>query len=341
MRFFIQNVFVFFVLFVFLSCDAKKAEYPARDITNVVIFAAGGGTDTCNRMVSAEMAEILGVNINVVNKTGGVCGSVGLNDVYNRPPNGYTLCGLSESCLAAGGQGGFNKRMNVWDFYLVGGSPDVLSITPDLPYKTLKELIEVAKQEPKSIRAAASNAGSVHHLNLLALEKGSGANFNYIPYPGSGPSHNAAMTGEITVVITSIAEQAQLIRSGKLKPLATLIPEPFTLGEITIPSAFDAYPELADYLPIPQSIGFAVHGETPDAIKLKLADAFKQALQTQRMKVWAEKNYYVLSGKTGEEAQQVYNYLESLFSWTLWKLGGATVDPASLGIPKPETFENH
>jgi tripartite-type tricarboxylate transporter receptor subunit TctC len=93
-------------------------------------------------------------------------------------------------------QGGWDKKFDVWDTFIVGGSPDVISVTPDTPYKTLKDLIEAAKKNPNTIKAAASGAGSIHHLNLLAVEKGSGADFNFIPYKGSAPSQNAAMTGE-------------------------------------------------------------------------------------------------------------------------------------------------
>jgi tripartite-type tricarboxylate transporter receptor subunit TctC len=155
--------------------------YPKRNITAVVVWGAGGGTDTCNRIIHAEMANFLGVNINVINKTGGVAGSVGMSHAYSKPHDGYTLCGLSESNVTAGVQGGWDKKFDVWDTFIVGGSPDVISVTPDTPYKTLQDLIEAAKANPKSIKAAASGAGSIHHLNLLAVEKGSGAQFNFIP----------------------------------------------------------------------------------------------------------------------------------------------------------------
>lgn len=315
---------------------AFAADFPKRDITNVVVWGAGGGTDTCNRIVSAEMAPILGVNINVINKPGGVAGSVGMSYAYGRKHDGYTICGLSESCVTAGVQGGWDMKMDVWDFFIVGGSPDIISVTPDLPYKSLKELIEAAKADPGSIKAGASGAGSIHHLNLLALQDGTGAKFNFIPYPGSAPSQTAAMTGEISLVVTSLAEQQQLIRGGKLRPLAMLIKDPFTVeGVGTIPSAFDAYPELDKYLPISQAIGMAVPADTPDNAKKVIADAFTKALATDKVKKWAEENYYILSGKTGEAAKEEFNKLESLFGWTLWDLKAAKVNPADLGIPKP------
>jgi tripartite-type tricarboxylate transporter receptor subunit TctC len=320
-----------------LAASAYAAKgFPKRNITDVVVWGAGGGTDTCNRIIMAEMAKVLGVNINVINKTGGVAGSVGMSYAYSQPHDGYTLCGLSESNVTAGVQGGWDKKFDVWDTFIVGGSPDVISVTPDTPYKTLKDLIEAAKADPKSIKAAASGAGSIHHLNLLAVEKGSGAKFNFIPYKGSAPAQNAAMTGEVSVVVTSLAEQQQLLRGGKLRALGMLIPDAFEvegLGEI--PSAFDAYPGLSEYLPISQAIGFAVPADAPAEAKAVLVEAFDKAMATDKVKTWAKENYYLLSGKTGAESKAVFDALESNFAWTLWELGAATVDPATLGIPKP------
>ena len=95
-------------VFLTLSCSAYAAKkFPSRNITNVVVWGAGGGTDTCNRIISAEMAPFLGVNINVINKTGGVAGSVGMNHGFKQAHDGYTLTGLSESNVTAGVQGGW------------------------------------------------------------------------------------------------------------------------------------------------------------------------------------------------------------------------------------------
>jgi len=225
--------------------------------------------------------------------------------------------------------------MDVWDFFIIGGSPDVLSVAAGAQYDDLKALIEAAKANLGSLRVGASAAGSIHHLNLLALENGTGAKFNFIPYPGSAPAHNAAMTGEVSVVVTSISEQAQLIRSSKLRPLAMLTPEPYLFEKTTIPSAFNDYPGLSEHLPISQAIGFAVPEEVPSKVKDKLIDAFTAALQTESFRMWARENHISVSGKTGEDAKEAFNRLESIFAWTLWKLNAAKVDPGTLRIPKP------
>jgi len=144
------------------------------------------------------------------------------------------------------------------------------------------------------------------------------------------------MAGEVSVVVTSLAEQQQLLRGGKLRPLAMLIPEPFEVeGLGTIPSSFDSYPGLSKYLPISQAIGFAIPADVPADRKAVLVDAFNKAMATDKVKSWAKDNYYLLSGKTGEESRKVFDALQSNFAWTLWELKAAKVDPASLDIPKP------
>lgn len=318
-----------------MAAPVLAQEYPYRDITTVVVWGAGGGTDSINRMIMAEMEKELPVSITVTNVTGGVAGSNGMVYVLNQPADGYTLAGISESNVTAAVQGGWDKKFDVWHPFIVGGSPDLISVTADSEYETLEALVEAAKANPGSIAAAASGSGSIHHLNLLALENGTGAKFKFVPYGGSGPAQEAAVAGEVEVIITSLAEQQGLIKGGQIRPLAMLVPETGSIDELQIASAFDAYPSLSEYLPLKQAIGFAVLAEAPDDAKAALEAAFAKAMESQTVKDWAAQNYYDLSGLAGAEASETFAKLESNFAWTLKELGATTVDPESLGIPKP------
>ena len=311
-----------------------QTDYPSRDISNVLVWGAGGGTDLANRLVMAEMGKLLGVNINVNNVTGGVSGSIGLFEAYSKPADGYTLAGISESCVTSAVQGGFDKKMNVWDFFIIGGSPDVLSVTPSAPYQTIEDLVAAAKANPGSIRAGGSAAGSIHHLNVLGFENGAGIKFNFIPYNSSAESQNAAMTGEVAVVITSVQEQSELLKAGRLRPLAMLTPDSFAFEGRTIPSGFTAFPDLARYLPLEQQIGFAIRKDAPEEVKAKLSDAFKKAMATDVVKRYGDERYFTMKGLVGKEANDIFDTLESIFSWTLWELGAATINPSTLGIAR-------
>ncbi len=202
-------------------------------------------------------------------------------------------------------------------------------------FQSLEALIDAAKQAPGSIPAAASGSGSIHHLNLLAIENGTGAKFKFIPYKGSAPGQEAAMAGEVALVVTSLAEQAPLIAGNQLRPLAMLTPDAVEFGDVSIPSAFDLYDGLEQYLPLKQAIGFAVHESATDDVKATLTDAFDQAIASDVVAQWAQINHYDVSGKSGADASAVFANLESNFAWTLWDLEAAKVNPETLGIAKP------
>ncbi len=315
-----------------MGSASMSAEYPFRDITTAVVWGAGGGTDSINRMIMAEMEKHLPVGISVINQTGGVAGSNGMVYVMNQPDDGYTMVGLSESNVTAAVQGGWDKKFEFWHPFIVGGSPDLISVPANSPYNTLEELVDAAKAAPNSIPAAASGSGSIHHLNLLAIENGSGAKFKFVPYKGSAPGQEAAIAGEVALVVTSLAEQAPLIAGGKLKPLAMLTPEAADFNGQTIPSAFSSYDGLDKYLPLKQAIGFALHASAPDEAKAAITAAFDKAVASDVVAEWAKANNYDVSGKSGAEASAIFSKLESTFAWTLWDLGAAKVDPSTLGI---------
>ena len=318
-----------------VSGGALAQDYPFRDITTVVVWGAGGGTDSINRMIMSEMETHLPVSINVINKTGGVAGSNGMVYAMNQPDDGYTLVGLSESNVTAAVQGGWDKKFEFWHPFIVGGSPDLISVPADSPFNTLEELVDAAKKEPGSIPAAASGSGSIHHLNLLAIEKGADATFKFVPYKGSAPGQEAAIAGEVQLVVTSLAEQAPLLQGGLLKPLAMLTPDDVVFDGKTIPSAFGIYDGLDAYLPLKQAIGFAVHASASDEVKAAITTAFEKAMASTVVSEWATANFYDIGGQSGDEASALFSNLESTFAWTLNDLGVAKVDPASLNIEKP------
>jgi tripartite-type tricarboxylate transporter receptor subunit TctC len=133
-----------------------------------------------------------------------------------------------------------------------------------------------------------------------------------------------------------MAEQAQLIRGGKLRPLAMLHPKSFTLASYgSIPSAFDKFPALSTHLPLSQAIGFAINNNAPDAVKEKLGLAFEEAMRSDVVIKWAKQNHYQLSGKHSQAARDEFAQLESFFAWTLQDLGANKHSPEKFDIPKP------
>ena len=335
MRFGFGKTAVVAALAMGLGTASVAQEYPYRDITTAVVWGAGGGTDSINRMIMAEMEKHLPVSINVINQTGGVAGSNGMVYVQNQPDDGYTLVGLSESNVTAAVQGGWDQRFDYWYPFIVGGSPDLISVPENSPYTTLQDMVAAAKAAPGPLPAAASGAGSIHHLNLLAIQNGADAEFLFVPYGGSAPGQEAAIAGEVALFVTTLAEQAALISGGHLSKLTMLTPDSADIAGMTVPSAFDIYDGLDKYLPLKQAIGFAVHDSASDDVKTALGTAFEAAIASDVVAEWASANNYDVGGQYGAEAQAIFTTLEANFAYTLQELGATTVDPESLGIEKP------
>jgi tripartite-type tricarboxylate transporter receptor subunit TctC len=318
-----------------IGSAAADKTYPLRTITNIVIWPHGSRTDLLNRLVSAEMSRTLRENIHVINRAGGKAGISGMNYAYARAADGYTVCGLSEENAAGVVSGRWQRRLNVWDFFIIGGSPEVISINPQLQIDTLEELIAAARKAPQKLRAAV-HYGSVHRLNLTALEKASGAKFQPAYFPDSFAAYSATADGRAAFVFGPLAEQLQLIRRGKLKPLAVFAKKPFRLKDFgKIPAASADLPALSKQDTVAETIAFAVPSDTPANIKTVLKRAFEKALASPRVKNWSEVHATRLSGKTGKRAQAEFAAIESVVAWALWEQGIAKQDPKTLGIPKP------
>jgi tripartite-type tricarboxylate transporter receptor subunit TctC len=308
--------------------------WPDRPITISCFAAAGGGTDLVSRLVAKELGDVLGAKINVVNRTGGR-GAAAINHVAQAKRDGYQWGGFSESVLPAPVLGITDTTADDWAFFMVAGAPGVLSVQPGSPFKSLDDLVTELKAAPRSVKAAASVTGGVWHTKLLALEKAAGVAFQYIPFKGSQPSQLAALSGEVDVVLTSISEQADLIRGGKLRPLAMVEPNPYEFPRgVTIPAAGETFPAVAD-VPVDQFLGFALPSDTDPAILAEITSAFATMMASPAVAEFASSRELGLLGYHGEEAASRARAAESAWAWMLHDLGVAVKAPDAFGIVKP------
>ncbi len=311
-----------------------KAEWPTRPIQITCFAAPGGGTDTVDRTIARAMEPLLGVKINVVNKRG-ARGGEAIRDVWSRKHDGYRWGGFSETILPT-------PVMNVhvdttskdWVYFMVAGAPGVISVAPDSKYRTLEDLVAATKTRPGKINAAAANVGGIWHTKLVALEKAAGISFNFIPYDGSHPSQIALLSGEVEVVLTSISEQAEMIKADKLRPLAMAEAEPYefpTRG--TIPAAGESYPESAR-VPVTQWLGFALPIDTPPDVLEKITSAFEQAMRSDAITTMTESRLLTTFGYHGEKASGLARQTEKAWMWMLQDLGITDRSPETLGIER-------
>jgi tripartite-type tricarboxylate transporter receptor subunit TctC len=232
------------VLVLFLAYPAgAPAAFPEKDITLIVPWSAGGGTDTIARALVKNAKKYFGVNVNVVNKTGGM-GAVGMGAVSTARPDGYTA-GLITFQLSTYRMMGLSN-LSYRDFALIqllNRSPAAISVAADSKFKTLKDLMEYAKKNPGVVTAGHSGAGGAWHLALASIAVQEKVKFNFVPFDGAAPTRAAVVGGHIAVATTGIDELLQLYKAGQVRILAVndtkrhwLFPDVPTIAEAGYPN---------------------------------------------------------------------------------------------------------
>ena len=312
--------------------EAQK--FPSKPVEISVWAAAGGGTDTVNRMIAKAMEKDLGGAIIVSNRTGGG-GAVAMNHVWSRPHDGYNWLGSSEQMQIVATMGFHGTTTRDWRWYMVAGAPGVLSVKPDSRFKSLDDLVAAARANPGKVNIAHSPIASVWHAKALGLAGAIEAKLNSVPYAGSAPAMVAVLAGDGDAVISSLAEQTEYIKTGKLRPLAMVETVAFDFpGLGRIPAVGEKYPNIAK-MPARTWLGFGVPAKTPGDIIAKIDQAFAAALKDPAFKDTMEKMNYTVIGAYGDESMKILSAMESAVSWALFDLGAAKISPDSKGIPRP------
>lgn len=306
-------------------------DWPSRPIEVSVWSSAGGGTDTTNRYLAEAMAKELGARINVVNRTGGG-GGIAMNHVWSQPHEGYNWLGASEAMQIVKAMEFHPTGTEDWRWYMVGGSPGVISVRAESPYQTLADLVKAAKEGPNTVKVAHCAIGCVWHMKALALGQAADAEFTYIPYEGSATAQVAALTGEADAVVSSVSEQAEFIKAGKYRALGMIEMEPYAFPEIgDIPAAGATYPDIQN-IPARQWLGMGIPKDTPADIITKIDAAFVKAMQDPRVRSLESERFMTLTGAYGEEAEKILSEMERIMSWKLFELGVAEKSPDTVGI---------
>lgn len=228
---------------VLTAGSAPAASFPEKDITMICPWSAGGGTDTISRALVKNAKKYFGVNVNVVNKTGGM-GAIGMGAVSTARPDGYTV-GMITFQLSTYKSMGLAK-LSYRDYsliQLVNQSPAAISVAADSKWKTLKQLMDYAKENPGIVTVGHSGAGGGWHLAIASIAVKNDIKFNYVPFDGAAPTRTALIGNHIDCATTGIDEMLQLYQAGKVRILAVnntkrhaLFPEVPTMEEAGFPN---------------------------------------------------------------------------------------------------------
>lgn len=210
-----------------------------HDITLIVPWSAGGGTDTVARKLVENAEKYLGVKINVENITGG-SGAVGLAELMQAAPDGYTLAVLPVELSFLKEQGVYTFDFN--DFTQIcniNSDPAALAVSASSDFKTVADVVDYAKANPGALKIGHSGTGFLWHLAGGLFANAAGIDVTYVPYDGSSTGNAALMGGEIDCVTFSGAEETALEASGDIRVLATFSDEPMKIFSTDVPTMKD------------------------------------------------------------------------------------------------------
>ena len=210
------------LLLVGAAAHAQTA-WPAKTVTIVVPFAAGGGTDIGTRILAQRLSQLWGQSVVIDNK-GGAGGNLGLDLVSRAKPDGYTL--LTGNVGTQSINPMLYKKLSYnpdTSFVPVGQFaelPFVLAVTTSLPANNVKELVALAKADPDKLTYASSGSGGSPHLSAETFKIATGTKILHIPYKGGGAAMTDLVSGNVHMIFSSVLETSGFIKSGKLKALA-------------------------------------------------------------------------------------------------------------------------
>jgi tripartite-type tricarboxylate transporter receptor subunit TctC len=226
-----------------LTTVAAAQDYPTKPIRVIVPFPPGGFNDIVARMVATQLGERLGKQVIVDNRTG-AGGVVGTELVANAPPDGHTLliASLAITINPWFHTINYDAVKSFAPVALLATAPNVLSIQPDLPFKSTKDLIAAAREKPGKLQYASAGIGSFMHLGPELFKSMAKVDILHVPFRGAGPALIDVMGGNTHMSFGSIPSTISHLRSGKLRALGVgslkrnaLIPDVPTIDESGLP----------------------------------------------------------------------------------------------------------
>jgi tripartite-type tricarboxylate transporter receptor subunit TctC len=210
-----------FLLVLFVSLPCWSQSYPLRPVRLVVAFAPGGGTDIIARLLAQKLTERWGQPVLVDNKPG-ASGNIGADLVAKSAPDGSTLLMAfsSHASNPALSRLAFDINRDFSAISLVASAPAVIVANPNLPAKTLAELLAYARANPGAIKYGSSGIGTPVHLAGELMSQMAGIEMVHVPYKGIAPAMAAILAGDIQISYAAVLSGQAHFKSGRLRPLA-------------------------------------------------------------------------------------------------------------------------
>lgn len=302
---FIASLSIFF-MFVTPNLSFAQVDYPTKPIQLLIGFAAGGSTDVLGRALAQEAKKYLGQEVIVINRPG-ANGTVAATHVATAKPDGYTLGATPSSTFT------ITPLLQDIPVDLAKETTPILSfakfnvgvlVKSDSPFKTLKEFLEYAKQNPGKVTYGHPGAGTRPHLGMEMIAVQEGIKMNFVAFPGDTPTTAALLGGHIMGAGCSAAGWISHVQAGTLRLIAVMEEE-----------RMDPFPEIPTIVelgyqyPLPLVVVLYGPKGLPEPIMKKLEDAFNKASQSPPYKKVAIEN--ALYAKKNIFKEELANFLHT------------------------------
>jgi tripartite-type tricarboxylate transporter receptor subunit TctC len=285
-----------------LAGTVMAQDYPSKNVTLVVPFAAGGTVDKVARQIQEPLRARLGQPLIIDNK-GGAGGTIGMAAVAKAPPDGYTLALVFDSYATE--QHIYPKLPYVTLRDLTGvsyvaRSPMVLVVPATSPYKTLQDYVAAAKK-PGAVSYASVGAGSSNHLAAELFHETAGTSGTHVPFKGGGPAVTDLLGGHVDSMIASLPLVLPQVQAGKLRALAVTSPKRTTILP-DVPAVAESYRGFEVY----SWVGMVAPAKTPVPVLDRLAADMAATLHNPEVaKRFTEGGFEVVAGSREQMNQLI------------------------------------
>ncbi|MGS1011613.1 Bug family tripartite tricarboxylate transporter substrate binding protein [Achromobacter anxifer] len=222
-----------------LPAWAQPGDWPTRAVRIIVPYPPGGSSDIIARIVAPRLADALKQTVVVENKPG-ANGNLGAGLVVQAAQEGHTvlLCDVGALAISPSvyTKLSFDPSTDLRAVGMLAYSPHVLAVHPDVPAKTVPELVALSKKQ--RLNFAVTAIGSAPHLAAVAVQQATGAQWEYVPYKGGSQAVTDTMGGQTQVIMNGLLATLPHIKAGKLRPIAIskrermqLVPDIPTISE--------------------------------------------------------------------------------------------------------------
>jgi tripartite-type tricarboxylate transporter receptor subunit TctC len=232
-----------------LGTQALAADYPTRPVTLVVAFTPGGPSDVLSRIVGKKLEQILGQPFIIENRPG-AGGNVAAEQVARAQADGHALLMGNNSILATNAALyktiNFDPEKDFAPISLVGSQANILVVNPQMPVRSMAELIAYAKANPGKVNYASSGHGAAAHLAAELFKAEAKIDIVHVPYKGAAPALQDVIAGHVQIMFATAASVVPHIQSGQVRALAVtqikrtaVFPDLPTIDELGL-KGFDA-----------------------------------------------------------------------------------------------------